>query len=120
MFNSYTMQKSLCNANGILVYSLDFEALVDLNQIQHLMRTKKLAKKDVDSIFMYFETSIEDLTVLKKYDICLEECIDSVTNKVHALFGRLVVGIYVMGYDVLFRHMCDWALCVTYFAGHSN
>jgi len=39
---------------------------------------------------MYFETSTEELTALKKYEICLDECIDSATNKVHAHFGRLV------------------------------
>jgi len=38
----------------------------------------------------YFETSIEDLTVLKKCDICLEECIVSATHKVHAHFERFV------------------------------
>jgi len=54
------------------------------------MRINELVKKDADSIFMYFEMSSDDLTVLKKYDICLEECIHSATNKVHAHFGRLV------------------------------
>jgi len=43
--------------------SLDFELSVDLNQIKHLMRINKLAKKDVDSIFMYFEMFTEELTV---------------------------------------------------------
>jgi len=54
------------------------------------MQINKLAKKEVDSIFMYFEMSTEELTVPKKYDICLDECIDSATNKVHAHFGNLV------------------------------
>jgi len=71
-------------------YSLEFEHQVYLNKIKHLTRINKLVKKDADSLFMYFELSTEDLTVLKKNDVCFEECINSATNKVHALFGKLV------------------------------
>jgi len=42
----------------------------------------KMAQGDADSIFHYFERSSEELALLDKYGISLNESIGSATNKV--------------------------------------
>jgi len=50
----------------------------------------KMAQDDADSIFHYFERSSDELAVLAKYSISLNESVGSATNKVSLHFEILV------------------------------
>ena len=71
-------------------YSLDFRHLVDLNQIKYLFRIKKAAQCDTDSIFAYFDLSHEQLNLLGKYQISLNDSIGSITSKINDHFEDFV------------------------------